>query len=129
MSAIKELMEVLDAAKAVPMIRADQYRDEFLALTAERDALKAKCLGLAEQSAERGNKLIEAREENGRLRTALCETREALEFVIGDHNIPGDCYSTGPVTGTPLDAVCPSCSGIRVLARHAALAGEEVARG
>lgn len=73
--------------------------------------------------------LRETREAQDKLRTALRETREALEFVIGDHNIPGDCYSTGPVTGTPLDAVCPSCSGIRVLARHAALAGEEKSNG
>ena len=59
-----------------------------------------------------------------RLRAALRETREALAFVIGDHSVPSDCYSSGPVTGTPLDAICPSCRGMAVLARYAGLAGE-----
>lgn len=66
--------------------------------------------------------MAKLQERNAQLRTALRETREALVFVIGDHSVPGDCYSSGPVTGTPLDAICPSCRGVAVIARHAGLA-------
>jgi len=42
--------------------------------------------------------------------------REALEAVIGDHNAPADCYSTGPLTGDPIkDTRCPSCAAISTL--------------
>jgi hypothetical protein len=39
---------------------------------------------------------IEQRDEKIRL---LLETIEEMRRAIGDHNIPTDCYSTGPLTG------------------------------
>lgn len=36
--------------------------------------------------------------------------------AIGDHNAPGDCYATGPMTGDPIaDLIeCPACTYIAV---------------
>ena len=39
-----------------------------------------------------------------------------LRRVIGDHNAPSDCYSSGPFHGDARDDVCPSCEAIRLLA-------------
>lgn len=50
---------------------------------------------------------------------ALEAERDALaalaEWMVGDHNAPTDCYSTGPMTGTPKDDLCPACAAIRLL--------------
>ena len=50
----------------------------------------------------------------------IAELEAHLRRVIGDHNAPRDCYSTGPMTGDPiLDLViCPSCSAMEFLARE-----------
>lgn len=46
----------------------------------------------------------------------IAQLEEALREVIGDHNAPGDCFSTGPLTGDPLrDARCPACAASRIL--------------
>lgn len=39
----------------------------------------------------------------------------ALEWLVGDHNAPSDCFSTGPITGTPKDDLCPACAAVRYL--------------
>ena len=54
--------------------------------------------------------------------------RRALERVVGDHHAPSDCYSTGPLTGTPMDEMCPSCDAIRILALTPGEALERVRR-
>ncbi len=96
--------------------------------TAEVERLKGEialsALFYARAINENGKAATAAGEMAVLLRAALRETREALAFVIGDHSVPSDCYSSGPVTGTPLDAICPSCRGVAVLARYAGLAGE-----
>ena len=40
---------------------------------------------------------------------------DALRKVIGDHNAPSDCYSSGPFYGDARDDVCPSCDALRLL--------------
>lgn len=40
---------------------------------------------------------------------------ELLEWVVGDHNAPSDCFSTGPITGTPKDDLCPACAAVQYL--------------
>lgn len=40
-----------------------------------------------------------------------------LERVIGDHNPPRDCYSTGLLHGDLRDFACPSCEALRAVAR------------
>lgn len=42
---------------------------------------------------------------------------DALRKVIGDHNAPSDCYSSGPFHGGAMDDVCPSCEALRILER------------
>ena len=100
----------------------EQLAPRIAKLEAERDQLREQLKEERLTSEDEARKRDEHFAENKQLRAALRETREALAFVIGDHSVPGDCYSSGPVTGTPLDAICPSCRGIAVLARHAALA-------
>ena len=39
-----------------------------------------------------------------------------IRRVIGDHNPPGDCYSTGPITGTMADHVCVACEALNIYA-------------
>lgn len=58
--------------------------------------------------------VVAAQERERQLREAL----HAARNVIGDHTAPGDCYSTGPVTGdfTSDLLVCPSCSFLRLYA-------------
>lgn len=34
--------------------------------------------------------------------------------LVGDHNAPEDCYSTGPFHGDARDLVCPACAALRV---------------
>ena len=43
---------------------------------------------------------------------------DALRQVIGDHNAPADCYSSGPFYGDARDDVCPSCEALRILEEH-----------
>ena len=43
--------------------------------------------------------------------------RETMERIIGLHNAPNDCYSTGPLHGDFRDASCPSCEGEALLAQ------------
>ncbi len=38
-----------------------------------------------------------------------------LTQVIGDHNAPSDCYSSGPMWGDARDAICPACEALRFL--------------
>ncbi len=42
----------------------------------------------------------------------------ALRRVVGEHNAPADCYSTGPVHGDARDGVCPSCEALRILEEY-----------
>jgi hypothetical protein len=49
------------------------------------------------------------------LRTRIAQLEDHLKRVIGDHHAPSDCYSTGPLTGTPLDEMCPSCAALTAL--------------
>jgi hypothetical protein len=57
------------------------------------------------------------------------ELKAHLVRVIGWHNAPSDCYSTGPVTGTALDDVCPSCEALRMLAKRTAPSAGESREG
>jgi hypothetical protein len=44
------------------------------------------------------------------------ELLEALKLgiaAIGDHYVPQDCYSTGPLTGTLNDHLCPACAFLK----------------
>jgi hypothetical protein len=34
-------------------------------------------------------------------------------LAIGEHNAPHDCYTTGPLTGTIADFLCPACSYLK----------------
>ena len=45
---------------------------------------------------------------------AMFECLEEARRAIGDHNVPTDCYATGPVTGDRYrDLIeCPACSFI-----------------
>ena len=38
-----------------------------------------------------------------------------LTQVIGDHNAPSDCFSSGPMFGDPRDAICPACAALHFL--------------
>jgi hypothetical protein len=56
-----------------------------------------------------------AAEATAALRTSHAALVAAIEEgrrAIGDHNVPDDCYATGPMTGDPIrDLVqCPACS-------------------
>jgi hypothetical protein len=44
--------------------------------------------------------------------TALFSARRALQ-----HAVPGDCWSTGPLTGTIADDECVGCTAIRAIDR------------
>lgn len=41
--------------------------------------------------------------------------RGQLKRVVGWHNAPGDCYSTGPLHSDYRDAMCPSCEAETML--------------
>lgn len=58
--------------------------------------------------------LIEAKDQEI---TRLRELAKLAELAIGDHNPPGDCFSTGPRTGDPIKdyLFCPACAFIRTL--------------
>lgn len=45
----------------------------------------------------------------------VAELEAQLRRVIGWHNAPGDCYSTGPFHGDARDDSCPSCEALRML--------------
>jgi hypothetical protein len=54
--------------------------------------------------------------ENVRLMVHAPELLEALKLgitAIGEHNAPNDCYSTGPLTGTINDHLCPACAFLK----------------
>ena len=61
------------------------------------------------------------RAENEALRKDAEQLAYFLRRVIGDHYAPNDCYSTGPMTGTVSDHICPSCEGLKYLYHRAAL--------
>jgi len=41
-----------------------------------------------------------------------------LRRVVGEHNAPADCYSTGPFYGDARDTTCPSCEALRTLEEY-----------
>lgn len=49
------------------------------------------------------------------LRDRVSSLTVHLRRVIGDHNAPHDCFSTGPLTGTAADVLCPACAALRFL--------------
>lgn len=49
------------------------------------------------------------------LREREAALAKLLEWVVGDHNAPSDCFSTGPMTGTPKDDLCPACAAVQYL--------------
>jgi len=53
--------------------------------------------------------------ENERLKDELRRVKKMLVRVIGDHDAPSDCYSTGPLEGNRMDDICPSCEGLHYL--------------
>lgn len=57
-------------------------------------------------------------EELEGLRKKLSRAYYHLRRVIGDHNAPGDCYSTGPHEGNAMDHICPSCAALRELGKE-----------
>lgn len=59
--------------------------------------------------------MLDDLEELGNLRKKLSRAYYHLRRVIGDHNAPGDCYSTGPHEGNAMDHICPSCAALREL--------------
>jgi len=60
-----------------------------------------------------GNQMREAADEITRLRGLV----DLATRAIGDHNAPGDCYATGPMTGDPIQdlVVCPACAYLYAL--------------
>lgn len=38
-----------------------------------------------------------------------------VKRVVGDHHAPQDCFSSGPLTGTAEDDMCPACAALRFL--------------
>ena len=38
-----------------------------------------------------------------------------IKKVIGEHNIPDDCFSSGPFYGDSRDAECPACAALRFI--------------
>ena len=65
--------------------------------------------------------LAKEKKENEALRKDVERLGYILRRVIGEHCAPNDCYSTGPITGTVADHVCPSCEGLKYLDSRAAL--------
>lgn len=54
----------------------------------------------------------------------IAAMREALRRVVGDHQAPSDCYSTGPLHGDYRDYQCPSCAAKWLLDAAIAAKGE-----
>lgn len=84
--------EEIERLKTVPMKYRRmafnaQLQEEIKQLTAERDAAIANASALTHHLAQ----------------------------VIGDHNAPSDCYSSGPIFGDPRDAICPACAALHFL--------------
>ncbi len=84
--------EEIERLKTVPMKYRRmafnaQLQEEIKQLTAERDAAIANASALTHHLAQ----------------------------VIGDHNAPSDCYSSGPIFGDARDAVCPACAALHFL--------------
>lgn len=58
-------------------------------------------------------------DEHETIRSQAKEIEElvaAIRRVIGDHNPPDDCYSTGPFHGDWQDLACPACEAMRAAA-------------
>ncbi len=70
----------------------DEMRAEIERLTKERDAAIANASALTQH----------------------------LTQVIGDHNAPSDCYSSGPMFGDARDAICPACAALHFLSNQRA---------
>ena len=62
------------------------------------------------------SKLDEVERKWGTANRLIERAREQIVWMLGDHIAPNDCYSTGPLTGTPIDNLCPSCYAHTILA-------------
>ena len=95
------------------MVKHDAEKDQRInELTTALNATHSNFL----KTVERRNK------EYGKLQDLFSAMALHLERIIGEHNAPSDCYSTGPSTGNVIvdHVACPSCSAIQFLADYSA---------
>lgn len=87
------------------------WRDQVAALTEEREEFMRDYRRILIERGEQANIASAAQEREAKL-------RKQLQRVIGCHNPPNDCYSTGPLMGNEfVDLVsCPSCEAEALLA-------------
>lgn len=64
--------------------------------------------------------LFKCRQEVARLKAELKELRGVADEMAKEmgHDVPGECWSTGPLYGDFRDLLCPGCD---LLKRHASL--------
>ena len=64
---------------------------------------------------------------NLRVMAAGFDMLEALELakVVLEHDVPGSCWSTGPLLGTAEDAICQPCKALRSIDKAIAKAKGE----
>ena len=88
---------------------------EIEALHAELQCAEAIARATDGQDADDRKIIDEMDIEIVALRAKVSSLAVHLKRVIGDHNAPHDCFSTGPLTGTAEDDLCPACEALRLL--------------